>query len=78
MERVEGLSNIRKKVQAMIEGIDEVKHREVSPDIVIGENHFAINIAMDAVLKNGQNFKVDEICLYTVEEGKIISEKFFY
>ena len=77
-ERVEGLDNIIKKTDGMVAMIQEVKGREVSDVILTAANHFAINIKMDAVMKDGSAFKVDEICLYEVRDGKIISEQFFY
>ena len=77
-ERVEGLENIKKKTDGMVSMIEKVNSRTVKEAIVVGSNHIAIGIQMDAVMKGNNPFKVDEICLYEVEDGKIVSEQFFY
>lgn len=77
-ERVEGLDNIRKKSQTIISAIETLNSRTVSKAVVHGDNHIAMNIAFDATMKDGSSFKLSEIALYEVQDGKIISEQFFY
>ena len=77
-ERVEGLENITKKVETMIDAIDTIRHRSVSEAIVTGDNHIAMSIEIDATMKDGRPFQLNEIALYEVQDGKIISEQFFY
>lgn len=77
-ERVEGLENIRNKYTALSSAIQELKYREISDVLLTAEKHIALNIKLEALLKDGSTFKVDEICLYEIEDGKIISEQFFY
>ena len=77
-ERVEGLDNIRKKVNAILEAVAEVKSREVSEAVLYGDRHIALGISLDATLKDGSTFKFSELALYEVQEGKIISEQFYY
>ena len=77
-ERVEGLDNIKKKVQVLVDSIQEVKKRTISPAIVQGANHIAIGIELEALLKNGNTMSLNEVALYEVKDGAIISEQFFY
>lgn len=45
----------------------------------VGENQFAVQYTWDATFKpTGQRFKMSEMALYTVKDGKIVREEFFY
>lgn len=77
-ERVEGIENIRKKGEALISNVQEIKGRTVSEEIVVGDKHISLGISLDAILKDGSPFKFSEVVLYEVADGKIVSEQFFY
>lgn len=43
------------------------------------DNRFVVGFVYDVTFKpSGQRFKMDEVGLYTVENGKIVREEFFY
>ncbi len=45
----------------------------------IGEKQFAVEYKMDVTQKaSGKRMKMEEMGLYTVEDGKIVREHFFY
>ncbi len=77
LEEVQGLDAVKKKVAQLGEGIAELVSREMSDPIVTG-SYIAFTNKVHAKLKDGQDFRLDEICLYRVEDGKIISEEFVY
>ena len=77
-EKVEGLDNIRRKVEALGGSIQEIKSRAVSEEIIVGDNHITLGISLDASLKDGSPFKFSEVVLYEVADGRIVSEQFFY
>ena len=77
-ERVEGLDNIRKKGEALVGNVQEIKSRTVSDAVLVGDRHIALSISLDATLKDGSPFQFSEIVLYEVADGKIVSEQFFY
>lgn len=77
-ERVEGLDNIRKKGQTMVGAIASINSRSVSESKVMGDHHIALGISLDATLKDGSRMAFSEVALYEVQNGKIISEQFFY
>lgn len=54
--------------------IHEVK---VEGPYVFG-HEFAVRFLMDFTPKDGQRMKMDELGVYTVKDGKIIDERFFY
>ncbi len=58
--------------------ITEVHSAEVSEPL-IGGNYFALTFKMDTTNKeSGQRTQGEEIALYHVKDGKIVSEQFFY
>ncbi|MGD1957608.1 MAG: SnoaL-like domain-containing protein [Fulvivirga sp.] len=77
-EKVDGLDSIRKKGEALVSNVQEIKSRTVSDEIIVGDNHISLGISLDAILKDGSPFKFSEVVLYEVTNGKIISEQFYY
>lgn len=57
----------------------EVHATEVLGPYPHGDDRFGVIFRVDATHKeSGQNFKMEEIAIYTVENGKIVREEFFY
>ena len=50
---------------------------QVSEPLVAG-NFFACTISLDSTLKGQERSRMDEVAVYEVRNGKIISEQFFY
>ena len=46
-------------------------------DPVIAANSFACTLEMDLTMKEGGRMQMNELCVYTVKDGKITSEQFF-
>lgn len=60
------------------EAAHEVHGVEVEGPYVNGDR-FTVRFKMDVTQKqNGQRFTMDEIALYTIKDGKIAEEAFFY
>ena len=74
---VTGVAAIKVKGRNFNETVLESHGGYVGEPIVAG-NHFAIAMGMDVTLKDGNRVNVDEVCVYKVEAGKIVSEQFFY
>ena len=75
--RVEGLEGLKQKGAAWGEMVEQFHGIEIEGPIVAG-NKFVATMKMDVTMK-GQPRKVDEeIGLFTVKDGKIVSEQFFY
>ena len=47
-------------------------------DAIIAKDYIAIPYKMTAILKDGNKWPLDEIIVYKIDNGKIISEQFFY
>lgn len=73
----EGKANVRKKGEDFIKKIEEF-HGARTTVPVIGGNHFAVGREVDITVQGHGRIQMNEIMLYEVKDGKIISEQFFY
>ena len=76
-ERVEGMPAIIEKAEQWNGMVEEFHGVEISEPIVAGD-HFAATMVMDVTMKGQPRGKMEEIALYRVADGKIVSEQFFY
>jgi ketosteroid isomerase-like protein len=54
-------------------------HSGVANGPYVGENQFAVEFKFDVTYKpTGRRFQIDEMALYTVKDGKIVHEHFYY
>ncbi|MGD2045422.1 MAG: nuclear transport factor 2 family protein [Gemmatimonadota bacterium] len=57
----------------------EVHSSSVKGPFPHGEDRFAVIYTLDVTNKpSGQKFTMEEVALYTVADGKIVKEEFFY
>lgn len=70
-----GLEAIIEKGRKFTSMVDEMHAHEVSEPLVAG-NAIAFTLFMDATMQ-GKREKMDELCVYQVKDGKIVSEQFF-
>ncbi|MFT3681708.1 MAG: SRPBCC domain-containing protein [Ferruginibacter sp.] len=73
----EGKTVVRKKGEDFVKRI-EAGHRFHTTEPVVGGNYFAIGREMDITVKDIGRIQMNEVILYEVKDGKIISEQFFY
>ena len=71
-----GLDAIFEKGEKFNSMVQEFHSCKMSEPIIAG-NAFALSLSMDATMKDGSRNPMDEICVYEVKDGKIISERFF-
>ncbi len=76
-QTVKGLDKIVEKGEQFRAMIVEVHSASVSEPIFAGD-YFSIAFLFDATLKGMGRVNMDEICVYCVKAGKVISEQFFY
>jgi hypothetical protein len=72
----EGLEAIRKKGDRFDAMVEQLHSIEISDPLVAG-NAIAFRMEMDMTMKGKGRMKSPELCVYQVEDGKIISEEFF-
>jgi hypothetical protein len=73
----EGKAAVRKKGEDFIKKITDF-HGAYTTPAIIGGNHFAVGRGVDITVEGFGRIKIDQIMLYEVKDGKIISEQFFY
>ena len=77
MARAEGLAALRAK-HDWWEGSTEVHGGEAHGPYVHGDQ-FAVRFSLDVTMKDsGHRMEIDEVGLYTVRDGRIVEERFFY
>lgn len=74
---VEGKAAIKQKGKLFNQMIEEV-HGGYSGEPIVAGNHFAVAMGMDVTMKERGRLQLDEIAVYEVKDGQIISEKFFF
>jgi len=77
MKEVHGMEGIQKKGQWWEENF-EVHDIKVS-DPLVADMHFTVRFDMDTTHKpSGHRSQMSELGVYTVKDGKILQEQFFY
>ncbi len=56
----------------------EQQHSVYFSDPIFGGNYFSITCKLDATMKGQGRMVLEEICVFGVKDGEIISEQFFY
>ncbi|MEM6265711.1 MAG: nuclear transport factor 2 family protein [Bacteroidota bacterium] len=75
--KVVGMEAIKAKGQQWGEMVGEFHGVEIEGPIVAG-NHFTAVMKMDLTMKGRPRNVDEEIAVFQVENGKIVSEQFFY
>jgi len=73
----EGKAAVRKKGESFVKKIEAV-HSAYTTEPVVGGNHFAVGREMDITVQGLGRIQINEVMLYEVKDGHIISEQFFY
>ena len=73
----EGKAVVRKKGEDFVKKI-EAAHRRHTTEPIIAGNHFAVGREVDITVQGYGRIQINEIMLYEVKDGEIISEQFFY
>ena len=72
-----GLEAVQAKSKARSEMIEEV-HSSYCTEPVVAGNFFTVAMGRDITFKGRPRKKIDEIAIFEVKNGKIITEQFFY
>ncbi len=77
MGYAEGKAAVRKKGEDFVKKI-EAFHGAHTTQPVVGGNYFSVGRNVDITVQGFGRIKMDQIMLYEVKDGQIISEQFFY
>ena len=76
-QTVTGLDKIIEKGEKFRAMVEEVHSSSVSDPQIAGD-YFSMALLFDVTLKGMGRVNLDEICVYCVKGGKVVSEHFFY
>ena len=76
-KNAEGKASVRKKADEFVGRIKEVHRLYTSKPLVTG-NHFAVVREKELTVQGHGRIQINQIMLYEVKDGQIISEQFFY
>ena len=77
VEKAVGLSAVIEKGKQFASMIEERHGGSITDPVVTGK-HFSMGMTLDATMKGRGRVLLEEICIYKVENGKIVLEQFFY
>jgi hypothetical protein len=68
---------VRRKAEAWVKRIEAV-HRSHTTEPVVGGNHFAVGRELDITVRSLGRIQMNEVMVYEVADGRIVSERFIY
>ena len=77
VEKAEGLKAVIEKGKQFASMIEERHGGSITDPIVTGK-YFSMGMTLDATMKGRGRVMLEEVCIYKVENGKIVLEQFFY
>jgi len=75
-KETKGREALREKDKTFSSMVESRHGTTVSAPLIAG-NSFSFVLSMDLTMKGRTREKMEEICVYTVKDGKIIAEQFF-
>ncbi len=72
-----GIEAIKAKGKAFNEGIAEM-HGGYCTEPIVGGSFFSVAMGMDCTMKDGHRMNMEEIAVFEVKDGKIVTEQFFF
>lgn len=76
-EHVEGRENVHAKSKQWLDNVVEFHSGEISDPVVAG-NHFSSKMSFDVTFADRGRQQMEEVCVFEVQDGKIVFEQFFY
>ena len=73
----EGKEAVRKKGEDFVSRI-EAGHRSYTSEPIVTGNHFAVVREVDITVRPHGRIQINQIMLYKVKDGQIVSEQFYY
>jgi hypothetical protein len=77
LPNAEGKAAVRKKGEALVSQVEAV-HASSTSEPVIGGNFFAVGRELDMTVRGAGRTQMNEVMVYEVKNGQIVSEQFFY
>ena len=72
-----GMEALLAKAKGWQEDVVEMHEATVSDPIVVGD-YFTLSMMVDLTTKSRGRSRMEELCVYEVQDGKIVKEQFFH
>jgi hypothetical protein len=76
-KNAEGKANVRQKGEDFVKRVTD-GHRFYTSEPIVAGNRFAVAREMDITVEGLGRIQINEIMMYEVQNGQIVSEQFFY
>jgi hypothetical protein len=77
LPNAEGKVAVRKKGEALVSQVEAV-HASSTTEPVVAGNFFAVGRELDMTVRGAGRTQMNEVMVYEVKQGQIVSEQFFY
>jgi hypothetical protein len=77
LPNAQGKAAVRKKGENLVSQVEAV-HKSFTTAPVVGGNFFAVGRELDMTVRGAGRTQMNEVMLYEVKDGQIVSEQFFY
>jgi ketosteroid isomerase-like protein len=77
LQNIKGMEAKKAKDKAFGEAIEQMHSGYCDAPTVAGK-YFSLKMGMDVTMKGMGRMNMDEICLFEVQDGKIVKEQYFY
>jgi len=78
MPHAKGIEQVKEKANMFGGNIKELHSKTVSDQVIVSDKYIALGMAFDFTAQDGSRNQMEEIVVYKTEDGKIVSEQFFY
>jgi hypothetical protein len=75
-KETKGKDAVFAKIKKFEDSVDKFFGNKVSAPLV-ASNSFAFTLSMDIKMKGQDRMQLEELCVYEVKDGKVVSEQFF-
>ncbi|PBQ30476.1 hypothetical protein CNR22_01400 [Sphingobacteriaceae bacterium] len=76
-EQVEGKLAVSRKIYELNSSTEQIRDLYISDPIVSGD-YFSFTMETDSFMKGIGRVRMNEVCVYKVQYGKIVFEQFFF
>ena len=76
-EVIKGKEAVTKKSEDWYDNVEEYHGGDIS-DPLVAENHFSCKMSFDCTFKGQGRMQMEELGVFTVNNGKIVEEQFYY
>lgn len=77
MPNAEGKTQVRRKAETFVQKIEALHSARTTAPVVAGD-HFAVGREVDITVQGIGRIQINQVMLYQVKDGRIVSEQFFY